>query len=259
METQEVTDMMGRLVRVPAIPRRIVSVVPSQTELLYDLGLNDPVVGITKFCVHPEAWYRGKPRVGGTKTLSKEKIADLQPDLILANKEENDRENIFEAAGDTPVWFSDIFNLSDSFRMIREVGQICNVAEKANHLVGEIAAEAQKFNPIFNEQRCLYLIWKNPYMAAGSNTFIHDMLLRCGLRNLAPDPRYGELTHNEISELNPDIILLSSEPFPFKEVHRKELKGICPNAEVMLVDGEMFSWYGSRLKLAFRYFESLKL
>lgn len=113
------------------LPRRIVSLVPSQTELLYDLGLEEETVGITKFCIHPEAWFRSKARVGGTKNVDIDKVRALQPDLIIANKEENVKEQIEALADIAPVWVSDIQDLDDALDMIRSIGHITGRQEKA--------------------------------------------------------------------------------------------------------------------------------
>src|SRR5689334_18071707 len=118
------TDQIGRTISLNKTPRRIISLVPSQTELLYDLGLSDEVVGITKFCVHPEEWFRNKPRVGGTKQLNMDIIHHLQPDLVIANKEENVREQVEELASHYPVWVSDINNPDDAYWMMKELGSI---------------------------------------------------------------------------------------------------------------------------------------
>lgn len=255
MDLRTYTDQLGRTVRIPTIPQRIVSLVPSQTELLFDLGLNDRVVGITKFCVHPESWFRSKTRVGGTKDLHLDVIRELAPDLILANKEENNREDIEALSTEFPVWVSDVKDLAFALEMIRSVAEITNT--DGSTLTQEIENGFSQLIPLFPTRNVLYLIWKKPYMAAGSDTFIHDMLLRCGFQNAASEARYPELTETDISRLSPEIVLLSSEPFPFKQAHEKALQQLLPTADIRLVDGEMFSWYGSRLRHAPAYFSAL--
>lgn len=253
-----ITDMLGREIIVPEIPRRIVSLVPSQTELLYDLDLETEVVGITKFCVHPERWFRNKPRVGGTKDVKTERVAALKPDLILANKEENVQAQIEELSQIAPVWVSDIQTLEDALRMIREVGILVGKEEKGHALATEIEASFQHLLKPEKPERVAYAIWRNPWMWAGGDTFIHDMLLRCGWENvLSETPRYPEVSLEEIAALQPDRILLSSEPYPFKEAHIAEIQTVLPNAQIQLVDGELFSWYGSRLLHSPAYFQSL--
>lgn len=253
-----VTDMIGRSVQAPLYPQRIISLVPSQTELLYDLGLTDEVVGITKFCVHPTDWFRNKKRVGGTKNVNIATVKALQPDLIIANKEENTREQILELAALYPVWTSDITNLAGACAMIRQVGQLVGKAGHGEELAGQIehsfAALQQKKIP----KSVAYFIWRQPWMCAGGDTFISDMIARMGWINVLENQmRYPVIALDELRALQPDILLLSSEPYPFKEIHIAELQAVLPNACIALVDGEMFSWYGSRLLHTAAYMERL--
>lgn len=248
-------DQLGNTIVLNSFPKRIVSIVPSQTELLFDLGLKDEVVGITKFCVHPEEWFRNKNRVGGTKSISLEKVKALKPDLIIGNKEENFKENIEDLRKIAPVWMSDIFNLEDALDMIRKIGELTNSFERASELATTISTN---FNALVSEEpnfSCTYYIWKKPFMVAGPNTFIDTMLPYCGLKNGVIEPRYPELGEELIQT---DVILLSSEPYPFKEEDVAFMKAKFPHSFVKIVDGELFSWYGSRLLLATDYFDSLK-
>jgi ABC-type Fe3+-hydroxamate transport system substrate-binding protein len=253
------TDQIGHVFELKSTPKRIVSVVPSQTELLFDLGLDEKVVGITKFCIHPKEWFKSKDRVGGTKNLNLTKIAELKPDLIIANKEENTQSEIEELQELYPVYTSDISNLVESLKMIKDIGIITNSEEKAMLISDNIQFAFDKLTSHkFIEKRTLYFIWKNPYMSINQNRFISDMMGRCGLINvISGDVDYPEISEKEIIELNPELILLSSEPFPFKEKHIEELQKICPNTQIILVDGEYFSWYGSRLLGASDYFIGL--
>jgi len=262
------TDQLGNNIQLNDTPKRIISIVPSQTELLYDLGLDEEVIGITKFCVHPEKWFRKKPRVGGTKKLNFEKINELQPDLIIANKEENEREQIIKLQQHYPVWISDIRNLADALQMIEVVGELIGKEEKTKNIIMKIQKEFSKLETRLDNYRekskpllTAYLIWENPLMAAGKDTFINDMLKRCGLKNsfASHANRYPEISEIDLQKSNPDLILLSSEPYPFKEKHIAEIQATCPNAKVLLVDGEMFSWYGSRLLKSSEYFKNLLL
>jgi ABC-type Fe3+-hydroxamate transport system substrate-binding protein len=254
---KEFTDQMGNPVIMEWPPERIVSLVPSQTELLADLGLEKEVAGITKFCVHPGSWFRTKDRVGGTKKLNFARIADLNPGLVIGNKEENEKEQIEELRRNYPVWMSDIRNLEDAIDMIQKVGEMVNRKEQAYELCNKILSGFSALRKGEKNRSCAYLIWQDPYMAAGQGTFINDMLARMGLENIFSPGRYPEFTAEELSILDPDIIFLSSEPFPFSEKHREAFRNICPRSEVMLVDGEMFSWYGSRLLRAPGYFSGL--
>jgi ABC-type Fe3+-hydroxamate transport system substrate-binding protein len=253
----QVRDMLGRELELPDRPQRIVSLVPSQTELLADLGLDTEVVGITKFCVHPEAWFRSKARVGGTKDVRTERVAALQPDLIIANKEENVREQIEALSAIAPVWVSDIRVLDDALEMIRELGWITGKADEGLRIANRIddGIGAISFRKRFTTT---YGIWREPWMWAGGDTFIHDILQRCGFDNvLHHQPRYPELSLEALRDLDPELVLLSSEPYPFKEKHIAEVQAVLPAARILLVDGELFSWYGSRLLHAPEYLAGL--
>lgn len=252
---------MGWQVALPNFPpQRIVSLVPSQTELLHDLGLGDRVVGITKFCVHPVAWFAEKQRVGGTKTLNFNKIAALRPDLILGNKEENERAQIELLAETYPVWMSDIRSLADAVEMIRGIGQLTDTAAPAEEIAEKIEAGfAALRSTIYRPPSTVYLIWRKPFMAAGGDTFIQTMLAAAGFANVFGDrSRYPEISVADLVAAQPEVVLLSSEPYPFREKHLAELHEICPAAKIQLVDGEMFSWYGSRLLFAPEYFRILR-
>ena len=253
-----VRDMMGRELHVPEIPQRIVSIVPSQTELLFDLGLEKEVVGITKFCVHPQEWHRHKTRIGGTKKLHLDKIVALQPDLIIANKEENTRHEIELLAAQFPVWISDIKTIDDGLRMIEEIGILVGKSDKALRIKTEIDEGFSGLKKEAKTLRVAYFIWRKPWMSAAADTFIHDMIKRIGWQNVyGGHLRYPETSLQELRLLNPEIILLSSEPYPFSEKHIGEIQSELPEAKILLVDGEMFSWYGSRMKLAVEYLQEL--
>jgi len=250
------TDQIGHKIHLKSKVKRIISVVPSQTEFLYDLGLTDEVVGITKFCVHPKEWFKSKNRVGGTKTLNFDKINNLSPDLIIANKEENTQSEIEFLQTHYPVYTSDIKTLDDAYQMMSDIGIMTNQIDNSENIINEIISNFKDL-PQFNKS-VLYLIWKNPYMVAGQDTFINDLLEKVGLTNMAinTEDRYSEITAEEIKKINPDYIFLSSEPYPFKEKDVLELNKFCQSS-IFLVDGEMFSWYGSRLKYFKNYINHL--
>lgn len=249
------TDQLGRTVHLPGMPSRIVSLVPSLTELLYSLGLEQRVAGITKFCVHPPHWFREKTRVGGTKTVKMEVIRQLQPDLIIANKEENVKEQIDELAQYFPVWVTDVNNLDDAVVMMQQIGSITGTLAKATGLTNQIKAGFREI-PAREPVPTAYLIWRDPYMTIGGDTFIHDMLTRCGFQNVfGHTSRYPSVT---VEQLQPArLLLLSSEPYPFKQQHIHELQSFLPGTHIVLADGELFSWYGSRLIQAPAYFAGL--
>jgi len=250
-------DQLNRVVSLPAVPKRIISVVPSQTELLFYLGLDTEVIGITKFCIHPEDKFKTKAKVGGTKQLNIEQIRTLKPDLIIANKEENERSQVEELMTICPVWISDIHDLDSALDMIKTVGSLVNRETEAIALCDDIVTRFTHLTLPAINQKVAYFIWRKPYMLAGTGTFIDSMLQKCGLTNAIDKDRYPELTSQEIIKVDPDVIFLSSEPYPFKQKHIDEFKLMLPKAKVMLVDGEMFSWYGSRLLYAPGYFSSI--
>jgi ABC-type Fe3+-hydroxamate transport system substrate-binding protein len=254
----EFTDQTGFTIDLDSKPERIISIVPSQSELLWDLGLRDQLVGITKFCIHPDEMFRSKERVGGTKKLNIEKIRALKPDLIIGNKEENEKSQIEELRKEFKVWMSDIYNLEDAYAMMMSLGKLCDKENEAKKLTGEIKNKFKTLDTSFlKDKRTAYFIWYDPLMVAASNTFIDFILNRIGLINVfSGQNRYPELTTEQIKEARPELILLSSEPFPFKQKHVDELQAICPDAKILLVDGELFSWYGSRLRLSPQYFNS---
>lgn len=234
---------------------KIISLVPSQSELLWYLGLREELAGITKFCIHPQEMFRTVTRIGGTKTVNIEKIKEINPDLVIANKEENEKEQIEALQAGFRVLVTDIYTLDDALDMIREVGALVGRAEKANELAENIGKNFDALTIPAKRKKAIYLIWKNPYMAAGKNTFIDDMLYHAGFENIMTTERYPELSMEDIQQLNPEVVLLSSEPFPFKDIHLNEFKTHGLNARI--VDGEMFSWYGSRLLHAPAYFNGL--
>lgn len=247
-------DQLNRKVLLDKTPQRIISIVPSQTELLFYLGLSDSIIGITKFCTHPHHQTQHVTKIGGTKQLNIELIRELQPDLVLANKEENEQSQVEDLMGICPVCISDIDDLPGALAMIEKVGMIVNRKIEANALVKTIS---NKFNSLVKISKPLtvaYLIWRKPYMVAGVDTFINSMLQLCGFTNAFETDRYPQVDVAMLVNANPDLVFLSSEPFPFTKRHIEEFKSILPNAKIVLVDGEMFSWYGSRLLMAPGYF-----
>lgn len=240
-------------------PKRIVSLVPSQTELLIDLGLRKQVVGITKFCTHPESLKVEKTIVGGTKTIHIDTIKDLRPDIIICNKEENTKEIVASCAKIAPVWVSDIYTIDDALDMISLLGTLFKKEEKAFGIITNIRNQYTLFTEFMAQKqtrKVAYLIWQKPYMVAAVDTFINSLLSINKFENIVKTPtsRYPEVDIEDLKQA--DLILLSSEPFPFSEKHVKVIENVTKK-QVMLVDGAYFSWYGSRLQDAFSYFKTL--
>lgn len=235
---------------------KVVSLVPSITEALFDLGLTEnEIVGRTKFCIHPKEKVKNVEIIGGTKNLNLEKIRSLQPDIILANKEENVKDQVEELMKDFKVTVTNIENIEDNYYLLKTLGNLFNKEEKAQHYNLKIydVLQNSKINPPI---KAAYLIWKNPYMTVGSDTFIDKVLKEIGFENLFEDrKRYPEITVEDLADA--DVIMLSSEPFPFKEKHILELKKFYPDKKIMIVDGEAFSWYGTHIAKCENYFKEL--
>ena len=240
---------------------RIISLVPSLTEYLWALGLEQEVVGITKFCIHPKAWWQHKTRVGGTKKVNFKTIETLQPTLIIANKEENTKEDIEQLQLKYDVLLTDITSLEEAYRYLLEIGRKVQREEKSHSLVGQIQTDFQRSGNIAQGATFLYLIWKDPYFVVGPQTYIHALLTHFGFENFCSIDRYPELqevlSKKENIKDHPDTIFLSSEPFPFEAKHLEEVQLLFPNSKIMLIDGEICSWYGSRMLKAPSYFKDV--
>lgn len=243
---------------------RIISLVPSITLLLFDLGLENNIVGRTKFCIHPKEQVKSIPTVGGTKNIDIQKIKLLQPTLIFATKEENEKEQIEQLKQDFNVIIFDVKNLEDNYKMIAKIGKLTNTELKAKEIIAQTKENFETFKnalslPIAIGTLSLYLIWRKPYMTIGKDTFIHSMLETIGLKNMfSHQTRYPIINNLQTSYFEKcQFVLLSSEPYPFTQQHIKEIQEQLPNAKILLVDGEYFSWYGSKIKDAPSYFEKL--
>lgn len=256
------TDQIGNEHNFETLPKRIVSLVPSQTELLHDLGLEESIVGITKFCVHPYHLKSTKKIIGGTKKVHFEKIRLLQPDIIIANKEENTKEIVAELSKICPVWVTNIVTIEDNLQMIADFGLLFNKRTEAQKWMDKISFAYRDFQHFVKDkpfQKVAYFIWANPYMVAGNATFINEMLKLNKFHNIYEEKgRYPEIELKKIRlEGDPDYVFLSSEPFPFTDEHAFEIGRCTHHAKTVFVDGEMFSWYGSRVMKAFEYFKKL--
>lgn len=255
-------DQIGKTHTFISVPNRIISLVPSQTELLFELGLEQKIVGITKFCNHPYHFKSTKKTVGGTKKVHFEKIKLLQPDIVICNKEENTIEIVEELSKICPVWVTDIKTIDDNCKMISDFGQLFNCRIEAQKINDKLKFGLNDFlNFIENKtlKKVAYFIWKNPYMVAGSDNFINELLKLNKFENVYDNGnRYPVIDIKQIQNNgNPELILLSSEPFPFKDEDLFEIGRFTHHAKTVFVDGEMFSWYGTRVIKAFGYFKNL--
>jgi ABC-type Fe3+-hydroxamate transport system substrate-binding protein len=235
---------------------KVISLVPSITEALFDLGLTDnEIIGRTKFCIHPEEKVKNIEIIGGTKNLNIEKIKSLKPNLILANKEENVKEQVESLKEDFKVIVYNTETIEDNYYLLKNLGLLFNKEERAqafNLKVYEVLHQTK----LKSSLKAAYLIWKNPYMTVGSDTFIHNVLSEIGFENIFKNTtRYPEIKVEDLAEA--EVIMLSSEPFPFKEKHIAELKEFYPEKKIMIVDGEAFSWYGTHIAKCENYFKEL--
>jgi len=240
----EFSDQLGNIVSIQKNPQRIIALVPSITEFLYALGLGDRVVAITKFCIYPDEWYVLKPRIGGTKTPDIDKIRAFKPDLIIGNKEENRQEDIAALAEFAPVWMSDVNSIQDMYSMLTSLGEILGLAEESLGWITRWKAYFEENKSQGQGKKALYFIWKDPEMVVGKDTYIDAYMKAIGYANCVEMGRYPMLS--DLDELNPDVVLLSTEPFPFKETDFGYFQERFPSAQIMLVSGEEYSWYGVR-------------
>lgn len=251
------TDQLENTIIRGSSPLRIVSLVPSQTELLYDLGLDEEIAGITNYCIHPKEWRQSKTKIGGPKKINFEKIRQLKPNLIIGNKEENLKNEIEVLQKEFPVWMSDIYILDEALQMIIALGELVEQKEKAIKIATDIQTAFSTLPKLNKYLSVVYLIWQEPFIAVGKNTFIDHILGLGGFSNVVTTSRYPEITKDIIKQLKPKYIFLSSEPYPFKEKHRIKYQEVFPDSKVVLTDGELFSWYGSRLLHTPKYMEQL--
>lgn len=250
-------DGIRKQIVVNDAPKKIISLVPSQTEFMFDLGLDNEIIGITNYCIHPQNKVVQKIKIGGTKRVDIAKIRALQPDIIFANKEENEKQDIELLSKEFLVYTSDVVTIEDAYQMMLDIGALCNKEDAAHAWVKRIQMSLQTEK---QKQwgKALYLIWRKPWMSVGKDTFIHHIMQYMGFENcMQHTTRYPILSNDEIIAMQPDVILLSSEPYAFRERHIEEMQALCPNARIMLVDGEIFSWYGSRMQYISAYRDQL--
>lgn len=232
-------------------PKRIVSLVPSLTEFLVDIGVGERLVGRTKFCIHPKGVVSNIPTFGGTKNPKVDSIVNAGADLVIMNREENRRED-FEALSErTEVLMTDILTVDDALHELRRIGMAVGYEAAADRLSIQIQDE---LNTSFDDTADVaYFIWRDPWMVAGGDTYINDVLERFAMRNVFSDMvRYPTIQLHDLVERRPSRVLLSSEPYPFKARHLAEITAAVRGIRTELVDGEWFSWYGSRMLNSFR-------
>jgi ABC-type Fe3+-hydroxamate transport system substrate-binding protein len=256
-------DDLGRPVALAAPPRRIVSLVPSLTELVCALGRGDRLVGVTRYCTEPSDVVAGLHRVGGTKNPDVSSIVALAPELVLVNAEENRHEDFQSliAAGLT-IWVSFPRTVEQTVASIERVGEGLDVTASAAAMAGEIAAALA--NPPGRHARIFCPIWRKPWMSFNRDTYAHDLLRCAGGDNVCSElaDRYPVVDLHAIAQTDPQVILLPDEPYPFAERHRQALGPLLDTSagrsgRIHLVDGKALSWYGPRTAAALRVFRRL--
>lgn len=254
--SQLITDHIGRQVTIPVSPKRIISICPAITETLFALGLENELVGRTKYCIFPEGIVEKVPIVGGTKEVNEVKVRELQPDLILAEKEENTEAIVHALEKIAPVFVLEVQSIKEAFRFTHTLGVLTNKEYIANQLIENCRAVFP--SPHIQSKNAAYVIWRKPYMVVGGTTYINDVLHTLGLHNpfAKEESRYPAVTKEDLAGANLDVLLLASEPFPFKEKHIEEFQAFLPNTKIILVEGEMF-WYGARMEIAGPYLKKL--
>ncbi len=261
-----INDQIGNKIELKETPKKIISLVPSITETLFDLGLKENIVGITKYCVEPKGLVESIPKIGGTKKIDIEQILSLNPDIVVANKEENQKEQIEELMKYVPVWVSNVVTLDDAMSMISSLGLILGKQEKATELVENMKGSLKEFSEKLTGSKyyaksVLYFIWRKPYMVVGKETFINSVLEMCSLQNIGvkldSNSRYPKVEPYQLLEISPDLVFLSTEPYPFSERHLPEFQTLFPESVIRIVRGDYFSWYGSRILKAIDYFYKL--
>ncbi|MGQ9818400.1 MAG: ABC transporter substrate-binding protein [Candidatus Kapaibacteriales bacterium] len=267
-------DQLGRLVEIENVPQRIISLVPSFTELLFDLGLDDKILGVTIYCTKPKDKVARIPKIGGTKKLRINIIHELDPDLIIASKEENEKDQIIELELSFPIWIANVTDFASSIEAIKLLSEITNKTEKGIEIIQSTINAKEIINKEFvnselHNKNVLYFIWRKPYMVVGKDTYINSIIeilgfkncvLELDLDNLASSRsiRYITLADEELKKLMPDFIFLSTEPYPFQEKHFYEFLNLFPNSIITQVRGDNFSWYGSRFSKSLDYFINFK-
>lgn len=232
--------------------RSIISLVPSLTEFLVHPDINADLIGRTKFCIHPEERLKEIPAFGGTKNPKIEAIRQAKPDIVVMNREENRKEDAEAIAAFARVIITEIDTVEQALDAMTSLGALLGKEAASQNLIGRIRREIpapDTFPPL----RTAYLIWREPWMSVASETYIHDVMRIFGLENIFADQnRYPSFSPEALADLDPELVLLSSEPFPFKEHHATELRNAGVHGEILFVDGTWFSWYGSRMLEAFK-------
>ena len=243
-------DLLGRSFDFATPPNRVVSLVPSLTETLFDLGAGDAVAGITDFCIFPEGIER--PRVGGTKTPRIDEIRALAPDLVYMNLEENLERHAKQIESFAPVFVTEPKTVDDVVELITTLGVIHDRRERASELTKALTRERVAVNPF----TFAVPIWKKPWMWCGGDTYVSNLVESIGGRNVLRDrERYPSMSLDEVLALRPDIVFLPDEPYLFTSADAAEIRG--PRV-IGPFPGHLFTWHGTRTILGLRFLQSLE-
>ena len=256
-------DATGAAVVLPGPPQRIVSLVPSITEILFTLGVGPAVAGCTVYCTQPPDGVATTTRVGGEKNPKLELIRDLGADLVIANIEENLPEHVATLRSwGIPVYVTYPRTVPDGIRLLAELGAVTGAAERGAALARELdalLADVEGASRGRRPVRVFYPIWRHPYMTIGADTYAHDMLARCGGVSVFADraSRYPTVTLDEMASAAPEVILLPDEPYRFRRVHVADFEPYpdvpaVRDGRIHLMDGKLLTWYGPRIGEALR-------
>lgn len=261
-------DALGRSVELPDVPRRIVSLVPSITETLFAFGAGEAVAGVTKFCVEPAEAVAAKAKVGGTKNVDIQRTLALQPDLVIANMEENERRDIEQlTAAGVPVYVTYPRTVAEGIQMMRDIAALTGTNATAQTYIQDAEAELERALAA-NEARGLVRvfcpIWRNPWMTIGRETYMHDFITVCGGCNVFAGKmgRYPQITLAEVARRAPQVTLLPDEPYRFRPQHMAELEAYpqvpaVRDRRIYLLDGKHLCWYGPRIAEGLRHVQEL--
>ena len=260
-------DIKGKEIRIDSPPQRIIPLVPSLTETLFALGATEKIIAVTRFCKYPKKEIATRPKIGGGHDVDRAAILSLKPDLIIADMEENKREDIEYLAERVPVYLIFPKSVRDAQALILALGELLGVRERGHMLARRIEEEYQKAREVWSGRRpfrVFYPVWYSPYYSINGDTYISDFLGACGAKNIFTDKerRYFPIDLSEVISRNPEVILLPSEPFKFREGQREELLAhvdipAVKNNRVHLVDGEMICWWGVRMIKGFSYLSNI--
>jgi ABC-type Fe3+-hydroxamate transport system substrate-binding protein len=253
-----VVDALGRSLTIGRRPERIISLVPSLTEALFAFGLEQEIMGVTRFCVEPRRGVSGKTRVGGTKSVDIAKIKSLEPDLVVAGAEENSAADIAQLIEyGCPVFVTMVTSVQSAIDLLRQLATITGTTVAARPIIEEAKqalAFAQAAAAGLQRVRVFCPIWRNPYMTCSRATYMADVIAVCGGRNVFDEhpERYPKVELAEIAALDPEAILLPSEPYRFTKRHKADFRALTEvtavkNGHIFLIDGKMLTWYGPRI------------